>query len=363
MSRWAHLSVQMCSEYMHGGEPIGTGIAEHGADESPLWLAPEGHGLESSGNEANLCVSRGISRLHKKTNGSLVQVTWFPRKGLRLASVTWRLTCLLQPPAPALCGVMIFPTAQEHRSLSSGWWDLPGSSLACRVPLSTSGFWLRRRFGLGVHFNNLPRWLCYGWHGPHLETLCLETRQRLGDMCLSWAPISKKVPPTCLWYHWGSPLPGTCSVLSWVWYSFNSKMTSYMLSSSRHILQWSTCFVMSPHLPGTRQAHDNCIPLVWNQWHNKEQGCMYCYTQQPPFPWSPQSLPSLHVFWKLKLHLMKCTLWSFGVRIYQPQGRSPYALEVTFPISHTDSYLGWKRVFFFFLFVFFPLLTSLIRWR
>lgn len=70
---------------------------------------------------------------------------------------------------------LVLPTALEQGCPSLGQWVLPGSTLACRVSVSASRFWLRR-FGLGseiLHFNKLYRRFWCRWHGWHWETVWL----------------------------------------------------------------------------------------------------------------------------------------------------------------------------------------------
>lgn len=75
---------------------------------------------------------------------------------------------------------LIFLTALESESPGSRWWGLPGSSLAGRVPASTS-CWLWR-LGLGsetLHFNKLSGWFQCRWHWPLLETLWLREHSEI----------------------------------------------------------------------------------------------------------------------------------------------------------------------------------------
>lgn len=213
----------------------------------------------------SLCVHRDLLGWMKITISWCQKPDSLGKSPSGLSSPLPYLSFAIPSPIFAWSSDLVLPTALEQGCLSLGQWVLPGSALACRVSVSTSGFWLRR-FGLGseiLHFNKFYRWFWCRWHGRHWETVWLREHSGGWLTCVYPGQLS---PRSCLrralWHHWRCQLPPR-RVLAWVWYSFNTKIIFYFLflcwSSFGHISKSSTHFVMNPHLLVRRPSNDQTV--------------------------------------------------------------------------------------------------------
>lgn len=194
---------------------------------------------------------------------------------------------------------LVLPTALEQGCPSLGQWVLPGSTLASRVSVSASRFWLRR-FGLGseiLHFNKLYRRFWCRWHGWHWETVWLREHSEVDwyvSILGSWfnGPTEGILDMLCAIIGSVHCLPAGSWLESDIHSTLKLDSSSFFFflswSSFGHILKSSTYFVMNPHLLVRRPSNGQtvCLFSATKYTPKNKKTCFGEYTQQILFSWS-----------------------------------------------------------------------------